>query len=753
MTEPWQRIEAEAQGARDQGARFPLRAYSERMPPPYVGIKPYAPQRAAAASTFGVSDGCSLDISEYEQAHELVPGLDHIAARLVAELGRLVRGQPHGLSSRLLTANPAWPGELAEAARTGRLTDAPLIVICPLALSRTQDDKGNHRLTLFGASHDGPARPFFHGLEPVTLQALLAWAGIVGPFKILVEDPERDGLPEALRPHLLGDEPIEEGAVRALVTMIPFARLPAAVRSGFLDGRLALVPHPASLLFFEHSGHRQLAAELPRALQIPLLHLFPRVESSCTLRIPQSGWLDEGSASPRSQGHRVVPHLVRTHRFQRIPRDAGLRGLADYTDKVSLALFSTTPEAVDLYDKPMARNAQIWTSDYQLLLDGPRADPEAMARAAQRVDAGGRFGYRMYFPPMRAGRRELFWHLPLIARSGAVPGACRFAHGPLGYVSAEAEGAEPLYLVPNLLARPAHVAAAGAFPRDPGRLRHTTSHNARKLLEARERLGRPLPQALSRALLRIGHETTIEAWLDSLPGQAANRTAGAALAETLRGTLGSDEDPGAPRVLQHLGTRAFEERIWASIAQLAHGDFRQKNDADGISVNRGRHGGPAAAAAHVVTHPHRDLEALGDHLHARYRELIARHGLGGRAEVLDHRFRWETDFAFPWMQGWLKNQHGPSERNVVFMIPGRDRSQAVVMADHYDTAYMEDVFYKERGGDALRAPACGAEPGAPAGADDGEGERVLPDVVCPIEGIHHLPGVVVVRLLAIDEIE
>ena len=33
----------------------------------------------------------------------------------------------------------------------------------------------------------------------------------------------------------------------------------------------------------------------------------------------------------------------------------------------------------------------------------------------------------------------------------------------------------------------------------------------------------------------------------------------------------------------------------------------------------------------------------------------------------------------------------------------------MIMADHYDTAYMEDVFYPESGGDALRAPACGAD--------------------------------------------
>jgi hypothetical protein len=33
----------------------------------------------------------------------------------------------------------------------------------------------------------------------------------------------------------------------------------------------------------------------------------------------------------------------------------------------------------------------------------------------------------------------------------------------------------------------------------------------------------------------------------------------------------------------------------------------------------------------------------------------------------------------------------------------------VVMGDHYDTAYMEDVYYAETGGDLLRAPAAGAD--------------------------------------------
>jgi hypothetical protein len=78
----------------------------------------------------------------------------------------------------------------------------------------------------------------------------------------------------------------------------------------------------------------------------------------------------------------------------------------------------------------------------------------------------------------------------------------------------------------------------------------------------------------------------------------------------------------------------------------------------------------------------------------------------GRAEVLDHRFAWETDFSFPWSGGWLGNQEGRlEERNLIVVIPGRDRRRAVIMADHYDTAYMEDVFRDQK----ARRAAAGAD--------------------------------------------
>jgi Zn-dependent M28 family amino/carboxypeptidase len=43
------------------------------------------------------------------------------------------------------------------------------------------------------------------------------------------------------------------------------------------------------------------------------------------------------------------------------------------------------------------------------------------------------------------------------------------------------------------------------------------------------------------------------------------------------------------------------------------------------------------------------------------------------------------------------------------IIPGKNRKQAVVFGDHYDTAYMEDIYERERGGSGARLAANGAD--------------------------------------------
>ena len=697
---PWERIVAEAAGAFRGRGRFPLRAYSELMPAPYIGVKPYAPD-AFDRATCAITDPDRLDITEYERAHDVDPGLDAIAKVLLRHVGHLTRGQPHGLSRTLLDGNPAWPDELASAARAGQLAHDPIAIVCPLALSRTQDDKGMTQWTLFGGSHLGAA--CWDGFSEDRLAELVDWiAPGAGNWRLF---GDARTVPDELRARLLADEAIDD--LRALVTPIPFSRLPPAVRACYLAGRLVLIPSPASLVFYEHPRYRQLQRQLPRAMQIAMLHLFERVEGSQDIRIPQSGWIDEDAHGGRPGGHKVRAKLERRHRWQRAARTDGLGVDDSYEDKVAVALFSTDPVDVELYAKPLARNSQIWTEEYELLLDGPAADPATIERAAEVVDQGGRFGYRMYYPPMRAGVREVFWHVPLIAsqRGG------RYLVAPPGVVTAESRDEAPIRLGPNLLARPVHAIAARELGSLPGSPKETTGHNVRKLLDTAALLGGPLSVAHARALLRVGKATSVDDWLAALPSLATERALGETVASALRGCIDDAAalPVGPPRVVDRLATRAFEETIWTTIAGLAHGEYRAKNDADGITVNRGKHGGAAAKRAAIVTSERRDLDALGDHLHARYREMIARHGMEGRAEVVDHVFRWETDFAFPWMEGWARNQHGPAQRNIVLVIPGAKRGEAIVMGDHYDTAYMEDVYYEEKGGDLLRAASAGAD--------------------------------------------
>ena len=73
-------------------------------------------------------------------------------------------------------------------------------------------------------------------------------------------------------------------------------------------------------------------------------------------------------------------------------------------------------------------------------------------------------------------------------------------------------------------------------------------------------------------------------------------------------------------------------------------------------------------------------------------------------------FRWQTDFHFSWSGGWITTRTArPYERDLVVVIPGKDRRRAVIMADHYDTAYMEDVYGYTGEGGGPRISAAGAD--------------------------------------------
>jgi hypothetical protein len=106
----------------------------------------------------------------------------------------------------------------------------------------------------------------------------------------------------------------------------------------------------------------------------------------------------------------------------------------------------------------------------------------------------------------------------------------------------------------------------------------------------------------------------------------------------------------------------------------------------------------------------RDLQKLGDYLMRTHQEAIAAAGMGGKEKVGELPFHWETDFDYRFCGKWIGNHEGSEyERNILVVIPGRNRAEAMVMADHYDTDYMGDVFDLALVGSGARLSAAGAD--------------------------------------------
>ena len=110
--------------------QYPIPAYSEFMPPPRFGRSPYG----------------EIDTSHFIPDDPF--GWYGKPAYNIA-----------GQKGRNLTNNPYWPPELE--ARAGKLPHEQYVVFLPIALSKTQDDKGRVRWTFFGGSEQGPERAFW----------------------------------------------------------------------------------------------------------------------------------------------------------------------------------------------------------------------------------------------------------------------------------------------------------------------------------------------------------------------------------------------------------------------------------------------------------------------------------------------------------------------------------------------------------------------------------------------------------------
>ncbi|OGV47579.1 MAG: hypothetical protein A2017_11445 [Lentisphaerae bacterium GWF2_44_16] len=710
---------------------FPLPAYSEFMPPPRLGI---TPSGNFYSELFAPDDPYGWQISEIEEEYELKPGMAHIGLRIMEQLINLGNGKPvyniYGQAKQNITENPYWPPELAENA--GKLEHERYIVLLPLSLSRTQDDKGRVHWTLFGGSEQGPEKAFWKSFysnpgterpeeDALSFFSLLfktAYGKTISDFSQLYEEgfrilptEESSVLPSWAEQFKISDASFF-GNLSYILTFRPFSRLPGSLKKLYLGGKIALLPFPGSLIFWGTLPYTKLSREMPMANQIPLLRLLSRRCGSRGIRIPQSGWLSEPHPDLKHseiQKELVIDTYHRIHRYNRVPRYMDELLADSRADKVAKVLFSTNLETIGLYDKPMARNCQLWTKNYEMILNGPIASSSEIQKAEKILLEGGLFGYRFIFPAMHVGRYEIYWQRPLTACLSQETGKIEIMPAALsGYMTAYETKSQnisnPVELWPRMRQRDIYFSALRDFESSHDHYTHQTALNIISMFNVKKALGMDvLPRSFTRHLLRVSKNESLEKWLASLSEKSSSPEKAARIQEELNKIIAPEEDNSFPSAITYnfTASRTFEETWWNDIRYLAHGKYINKDNADCVKDD---------VTLSALQHHHRDLELLGDYLISRHQNAIDGAGMRNRALCGELPFKWQTDFSFDGFGGWLHNHKGNGyERDILVVIPGKDRTQAVVMADHYDTAFMEDIYDKSRGGTGARLSAAGAD--------------------------------------------
>ncbi len=629
---------------------YPLPAYSEFMPSPLVGKKPLG---EIDHELFHDDDPFGWHITEIEEEYELRPGIGHTGLQIMNNILKLGIGQKEnhiqGHAGQNLKNNPYWPPELASQA--GSLLHERYITLLSLMLSRTQDDKGRIIWTFFGNSIDDPeiafwksfynspgkeipvekALSFFSGLlikaygETISRERSLSDAG----FRILNETHSAE-LPGWTMEYLC-NETDDWDKIKYLLTFRPFSTLPARIKELYLSGKLNLLPFPGSLVFWGMQNYLRLKQELSLAGQIPLLNIVARNKGIGGLRVPQSGWLHE----PHIDGvkHEMNEELLvntfhRTHRWERIHRYQDELNLATQKIKVAKVLLSTDPDAIGLYNKPLARNSHLWTHDFKLLLDGPGANHRKIQETEKEILRGGLFGYRFFYPPMRVGQYEIYWHRPLVAylshQTENIEIDAEALHGYItGYHLKDNLMSAPVELWPRLLRRDLYLTALHDFNAGNDHFAHQTSKNLLTLFDTWKKHGeKPLARSFAFKLLNVSKHKTLEEWLEELITHSKSNESYQLIRTELDRIIepAGNNDLPEPITYGETASRRFEENWWNEIKFLAYGDFLYKDNPDIVTDE---------ATLKTVRKHHRDLENVGDHYDTAYMEDIYEKGRGG----------------------------------------------------------------------------------------------------------------------------
>ena len=148
----WKRLLAGSPWFRGEDA-YPIPAYSEFMSPPRLARSPYG---ATVVSPLADDDLWGWRVSEREEVHELLPGMEQVARQIVPALAKLCRGESsHGIADQSCEATSTGPtsSPIARArwATSGSSSSCRWHFANP-------ERPGAIRWTLFGGSEQGPAR-------------------------------------------------------------------------------------------------------------------------------------------------------------------------------------------------------------------------------------------------------------------------------------------------------------------------------------------------------------------------------------------------------------------------------------------------------------------------------------------------------------------------------------------------------------------------------------------------------------------
>ncbi len=281
MATGWHRLIPPDDCFRGEG-NYRLDAYSEFMPPPRVGWKPYG-GRGPNPELFSPDDPFGWHVGEFEEALELQPGWPRSAGKCSASLPacstatRTPGSQPSPCRT-IRTGRPNWrPSRSCRTIGASRCCRWP----CPAPRTTRAACAGRSSATASrgraGRSGRASSPRRIRNCRPMRRRLLLptaagrlrregrrcrrAAAGRL-PHPARRRAALRRSGPKTL-PSWTADFLLSERArevPKYLLTFRPFGRLPAAVRKAYLAGQLHLLPFPGSLVFWGVPGYPPTAA-------------------------------------------------------------------------------------------------------------------------------------------------------------------------------------------------------------------------------------------------------------------------------------------------------------------------------------------------------------------------------------------------------------------------------------------------------------------------------------------------------------